>query len=81
MLDIAAYHPQITEFTVAFLMAGVVARWMANLRARIGLQKVDVFVASGMSDSARATLTALAAQFKDNPRLTQRIKDRMGRLK
>ena len=29
MLDIAAYHPQITEFTVAFLMAGVVARWIS----------------------------------------------------
>jgi uncharacterized membrane protein len=54
---------------------------LANLKARIGFQKVDVFVASGMSDSARATLTALAAQFKDNARITQRIKDRTARLK
>jgi len=29
MLDIAALHPQFTEFTVAFLMAGVVARWIS----------------------------------------------------
>ncbi len=29
MLDIGVSHPQITEFAVAFLMAGVVARWIS----------------------------------------------------
>ena len=29
MLDLAVFHPQITEFTVAFLMTGVVARWIS----------------------------------------------------
>jgi uncharacterized membrane protein len=51
------------------------------MKARVAFAKVDVFAAAGMNDSARATLTALAAQFKDNARLSQRIKDRMARLK
>jgi len=51
------------------------------MKARIAFAKVDVFAASGMNDSARATLTALARQFAGNPRLSQRIKDRMARLK
>ncbi len=29
MVDISAFHPEITEFTVAFLMTGVVARWIS----------------------------------------------------
>ena len=29
MLDIGIFHPQITEFAVAFLMTGVVARWIS----------------------------------------------------
>lgn len=29
MVDIAVYHPQITEFTVVFLMTGVVTRWIS----------------------------------------------------
>ena len=51
------------------------------MKARIAFAKVDVFAASGMNDSARATLTALARQFAGNPRISGRIKDRMARLK
>jgi uncharacterized membrane protein len=29
MVDIGVFHPQITEFTVAFLISGVVARWIS----------------------------------------------------
>jgi len=29
MLDIGVYHPQITEFAVAFLLAGMAARWIS----------------------------------------------------
>ena len=50
------------------------------MRARIAFAKVDGFAAAGMNDSARATLTALARQFAGNPRLSQRIKDRMAKL-
>jgi uncharacterized membrane protein len=49
-------------------------------RTRVAFEKADVFAAAGMTDSARATLTALEAQYKDNPRLEGRIKDRLARL-
>ncbi len=29
MVDISSFHPEITEFTVVFLMTGVVARWIS----------------------------------------------------
>ncbi len=51
------------------------------MKARVSFAKVDVFEALKMTDSARATLTALATQFASNPRLSQRIKDRLARLR
>jgi len=48
-----------------------------RLRTRYDFLKADAFVAAGRSDSARATLERLAAQFPDNPR----IKDRLAQMK
>jgi len=48
-----------------------------RVRIRYDFLKADAFVAAGRSDSARATLERLAAQFPDNPR----IKDRLAQLK
>src|SRR5258706_8403859 len=47
-----------------------------RLRIRYDFLKADAFVAAGRSDSARATLERLAAQFPDNPR----IKDRLAQM-
>jgi uncharacterized membrane protein len=54
----------------------VVPDTAARMKARIGSVKADVFVAAGMTDSARALLTKLVAQFPTNPRL----KDRLAKL-
>jgi uncharacterized membrane protein len=48
-----------------------------RLRLRHGFLKVDAFVATGRTDSARATLEQLARDFPD----VQRIKDRLAELK
>jgi len=47
-----------------------------RLRIRYDFLRADAFVAAGRSDSARATLERLAAQFPDNPR----IKDRLAQI-
>jgi len=47
-----------------------------RVRIRYDFLKADAFVAAGRSDSARATLERLAAQFPDNPR----IKDRLAQM-
>ncbi len=54
---------------------------LANLRPRVAFEKADAFEAAGMRDSARATLTALEGQFANNPRMSARIRERLGRLK
>jgi len=66
---------------LAVLNALQVPDSLGFMKSRVAFAKVDVFAAQGMNDSARATLTALSRQFSDNPRLTQRIRDRMARLK
>lgn len=48
-----------------------------RLRLRHGFLKVDAFVATGRTDSARATLEQLARDFPD----VQRVKDRLAELK
>lgn len=48
-----------------------------RLRIRYDFLKADAFVAAGRSDSARATLERLAAQFPD----MARIKDRLAQMK
>ena len=47
-----------------------------RMKARIGSVKADVFVAAGMTDSARALLTKLVSQFPTN----MRLKDRLAKL-
>jgi uncharacterized membrane protein len=49
----------------------------ARIRTRIGSVKADAFIAAGMTDSARALLSRLVAQFPTNARL----KDRLAKLK
>ncbi len=44
-----------------------------RLRIRYDFLKADAFVAAGRSDSARATLERLSAQFPDNPRIRDRL--------
>ena len=66
---------------LAILDSIVVPDSLPSLKGRVAFQKVDVFVAAGMPDSARATLTALGAQFADNPRMSARIKERLGSLR
>jgi uncharacterized membrane protein len=66
---------------LAILDSIVVPDSLPLLKGRVAFQKVDVFVAAGMPDSARATLTALGAQFADNPRMSARIKERLGSLR
>ena len=66
---------------LAVLDSIVVPDSLPSLKGRVAFQKVDVFVAAGMPDSARATLTALGAQFADNPRMSARIKERLGSLR
>lgn len=48
-----------------------------RVRIRYDFLRADAFVAAGRSDSARATLERLVAQFPDNPR----VKDRLAQLK
>ena len=47
-----------------------------RVRIRYDFLKADAFIAAGRSDSARATIERLAAQFPDNPR----IKDRLAQM-
>ena len=48
-----------------------------RVRIRYDFLKADAFIATGRSDSAKATIERLAAQFPDNPR----IKDRLAQMK
>ena len=50
-----------------------------RLRTRYDFLKVDAFIAAGQSDSARATLERLAAQFPDNPRIKDRLAQMQGK--
>jgi len=54
---------------------------LANLRGRVAFGKVDAFLAAGMSDSARASLTALEVEFAGNPRMLARIRERLAGIK
>lgn len=49
----------------------------SRMKLRIASVKADVFIAAGMTDSARALLTKLVAQFPTNTRL----KDRLAKLR
>lgn len=40
---------------------------------RAGMLRADAYVAAGVPDSARLTLEALARQFRDNQRITERL--------
>jgi uncharacterized membrane protein len=55
----------------------VVPDTAARMKARIGMAKADAFVAAGMTDSARAIITRLVAQFPTNTR----VKDRLAKLR
>jgi uncharacterized membrane protein len=55
----------------------VVPDSQAFLRMRIAFARVDVYVAAGMKDSARAVLMKMLVQYPDN----QRIRQRLERLK
>lgn len=61
---------------LALLDKIVVPDTAARMKARIGSVKVDAFIAAGMTDSARAILTQLVAQFPTNTR----YKDRLAKL-
>jgi uncharacterized membrane protein len=50
------------------------------LRLQYDYAKADAYVATGAVDSARATLQALSQAFADNPRMKQRIEQRIGQL-
>lgn len=61
---------------LALLDRIVVPDTAARMKSRIGSVKADAFVAAGMTDSARALLTKLVAQFPTNTR----FKDRLAKL-
>jgi uncharacterized membrane protein len=63
---------------LAVLDSIVVPDSLPLLKGRVAFQKVDAFDAAGMQDSARALLTALASEYAGNPRMSARIKERLG---